>query len=341
MTGRIAMLDGWRALSILAVLAGHLLPLGPGRWQMNGMVASSGMAIFFTLSGFLITQLLLRDDRVVPFLIRRLFRILPLVWAAMVLLALAVPANRELLFANLAFYANLPPSSLMEGGHHLWSLCVEVQFYLAVALLVAVAGRRGLYVLPVLALVVTGLRIHAGQPISIVTWHRVDEILAGATLALVVDRIGSEGTGWRPPTWLPLLLGVLLAASAHPALPLWNYARPYLAAAMVGVSLYAAPEWMRRIWTGAVARYIAEISYALYVAHGALAATWLGGLDASTFERYSRRPLLFALTFGLAHISTYYYEQRFTALGKRLARYVSDGARRTATAPKMDGSTLT
>lgn len=340
MTGRIAMLDGWRAVSILSVLAGHLLPLGPKAWQMNSVVAGTGMAIFFTLSGFLITQLLLRDDRVMPFLIRRLFRILPLVWAAMILLALVFPANRDLLFANLAFYANLPPSQLMQGGQPLWSLCVEVQFYLSVALIVGVAGRRGLYLLPLLALVVTGLRIHAGEPVSIVTWHRVDEILAGATLALVVDRIGFEGAGRRPPTWLPLLLGVLLAASVHPSLPYWNYARPYLAAAMVGVSLYSSPEWMRRIWTGAVAHYIAEISYALYVVHGALAATWLGGLNVSTFERYSRRPLLFALTFGLAHISTYYYEQRFTALGKRLARYVSDGTRRAAPAPKM-GGTLT
>ena len=64
-------------------MAGHWLPLGPKAWELNGAVAASGMALFFTLSGFLITQLLLRDDRVGPFLIRRLFRILPLAWMAM------------------------------------------------------------------------------------------------------------------------------------------------------------------------------------------------------------------------------------------------------------------
>ncbi len=38
---RIPILDGWRALSILLVLAGHLLPLGPHRWGLNGAVAAS------------------------------------------------------------------------------------------------------------------------------------------------------------------------------------------------------------------------------------------------------------------------------------------------------------
>lgn len=334
--GRIGMLDGWRALSILAVMAGHWLPLGPKAWMLNAATAASGMALFFILSGFLITQLLLRDGRVVPFLIRRLFRILPLVWFAMLVLALVLPANRELLVANLAFYANLPPSQLMEGGNHLWSLCVEVQFYLAVALIVGVAGRRALYILPLLALGVTALRIYSGEPISIVTWHRIDEILAGCSLALFVHHVGPEIATRRLPRWLPLVLGVALLAASHPSLPEWNYVRPYLAAATIGSSLYSCPDWMRRIWTGAGARYIAEISYALYVVHGMLTATWLGGIEASTFERYIRRPLLIAATFALAHVSTFYYEQRFTALGKRIARNVANGKQRVPATQEAD-----
>lgn len=317
------MLDGWRALSILSVMAGHWLPLGPAAWQLNGAVAAMGMALFFTLSGFLITQLLLRDDRVGPFLVRRLFRIVPLAWAAMLILAVAVPANRDVLVANLAFYANLPPARLMAGGNHLWSLCVEVQFYLGVALIVALAGRRGLYLLPLLALAVTALRIHAGEQISIVTWHRVDEILAGATLALVVAHRGIGDRPSRLPVWTPLALAVLLLASAHPALPLWNYARPYLAAAAIGTSLYAAPELMRRVWMSRPARYVAEVSYALYVAHGMLTVTWLGGEHVSTLDRYARRPLLIAATFAVAHISTFYYERRWIAAGRRLANRIA------------------
>ncbi|MDE2403622.1 MAG: acyltransferase [Sphingomonadales bacterium] len=328
------MLDGWRAVSILAVMAGHWVPMGPKAWNLNAIVAGTGMALFFILSGFLITQLLLRDDRVLPFLIRRLFRIMPLVWLAIAALALMFPANRELLGANLAFYANLPPSRLMEGGNHLWSLCVEVQFYAAVALIVGLAGRRGLYLLPLLALAVTGLRIHDGETVSIVTWHRIDEILAGCTLGLLVHHLGPDSALRRLPKWLPFVLAIGLLAASSPELRAWNYLRPYLAAATIGSSLYASPEWMRRVWTGAAARYVAEISYALYVVHGVLTATWLGGTDASKLARYARRPLLIGASFALAHLSTFYYEQRFTTLGKRLARQLADGGRPAAAAAR-------
>ena len=315
--GRVAVLDGWRAASILSVLAGHWFPLGPATWKLNAAFATSGMALFFCLSGFLITQLLLRDQRVGAFLVRRLARIVPLAWAGMLALAL-IPANLPNLAENLAFYANLPPSHLMQGGNHLWSLCVEVQFYGAVALIVLVAGRSGLYALPALAVAVTGLRIMASEPISIVTWHRVDEILAGATLALIANFYRSGEAHFRLPNWTPLALWLLLLTSAHPDLPNLQYARPYIAACTIGTSLYVAPAWFLRIWTGAAARYIAEISYALYVFHGMLTITWLGGEEATKVERYLRRPLLVLATFALAHLSTFYYERKFIALGKKL-----------------------
>jgi peptidoglycan/LPS O-acetylase OafA/YrhL len=47
---RLAILDGWRAVSILLVLAAHMLPLGPKRLIINVMVGSIGMSLFFTLS---------------------------------------------------------------------------------------------------------------------------------------------------------------------------------------------------------------------------------------------------------------------------------------------------
>ena len=56
---RLDALDGWRGVSILLILACHLLPLGPKSLQLNDMAGPMGMAIFFTLSGFLITRFLL------------------------------------------------------------------------------------------------------------------------------------------------------------------------------------------------------------------------------------------------------------------------------------------
>jgi peptidoglycan/LPS O-acetylase OafA/YrhL len=313
---RIEILDGWRATSILLVLAGHLLPLGPHGWGMNGAAAASGMAIFFTLSGFLITQFLLHRPEVRPFLLRRIFRIAPLAWGAMLALALANRAGGGTVAANLLFVANLPPDHLMNGGEHLWSLCVEVQFYLGIALLVAVCGRRGLWLLPAICLGITALRVAQGATISIYTWQRVDEILAGATLALFHAR--SPAWTARLPAWLPLALLPVLFASAHDAGGALAYLRPYLAAAAVGTSLYAAPDWMRRAFASAPARYVAEISYALYVFHAMFAATWLG--SGNTLVKYAKRPLLLGLTFAAAHLSTFRFERPMIALGKRFER---------------------
>lgn len=322
---RIPILDGWRAASILLVMAGHLLPLGPKRWALNAATAASGMAIFFTLSGFLITQFLLDRPDLRAFLIRRLFRIVPLAWAAMLVLALVDGADSRTLAANLLFFANLPPTHLMHAGEHLWSLCVEVQFYVAIALLVAIGGRRALWLLPVLCLGITAVRIAQGATISIFTWQRIDEILAGAALSLVLSR-------WTPrpgalPVVLPLLLLPVLFASAHEAGGALAYLRPYVAAAAVGSSIVAAPRWMQRLLSSAPARYVAEVSFALYVFHVMLAATWLGSGDV--LARYAKRPLLFAATFAAAHLSTVLLERPMIRLGKRIERR---GARAPAAA---------
>lgn len=295
---RLEVLDGWRATSILLVLAGHWLPLGPRASGMNEAVAATGMALFFTLSGFLIVRVLLIDDRAVPFLIRRFFRIAPLAWATMLLLALAVPANMPDLLANLAFVANLPPDHLMWGGHHLWSLCVEVQFYLSIAAVVALLGRRGLLLVPVGALAVTIARIAAVQPISIVTWHRLDEILAGGTLALLVHHHLLDRVRRLPVLVSPLLLA-LTVFSTTPWGGVLAYARPYLAAGAVGTSLIAIPRIMQLLWCSRPARYVAEISYAVYVVHGVLTESWLG--QGSVMAKYAKRPLLTLATWALAH----------------------------------------
>ena len=313
-----AVLDGWRALSILFVLAGHWLPLGPASWQMNAAIAASGMAIFFTLSGFLITYFLLNDDRAGPFLLKRLARIVPLAWAAMAVIALMWSESRPHALANFLFVANLTPDTLMRGGHHLWSLCVEMQFYVCIAVLVFVGGRRALYSLPFLCLAVTIFRIADGEVISIVTWHRVDEILVGGCVALWWHHY-QRSKHWLTSSvaWLPVVALVCLITSANPHSQELGYLRPYFAAIAVGGSLLAFPSILNRLFTGSPARYIAQISYALYVVHGVLGETVLGGQDQSTLVRYLLRVPLVLLTWLLAHLSTRYFEARFSRWARR------------------------
>ena len=314
---RLGVLDGWRGISILLVLLGHLFPVGPKAWGLNGAVASAGMAIFFTLSGFLITSVLLNDSNVRRFLIHRVMRIVPLAWLAMLLTLALTGADAALYPPHLLFYANLFPNLLVDGTGHFWSLCLEMQFYMAVALIVATLGRRALFVLPALGLLVTLYRADMHYPMDIRTDKRIDEILAGCTLALA----WAHWPRWFARDmlgWLPLLLFPLLIASAHESMPALNYLRPWIAATMVGTTLgVAATHPVRRFLSIATLRYIAEISFALYVVHGCLVASWLDTGDKAV--KYMKRPLFIGVTWALAHLSTRYYEAFFIRLGKRWA----------------------
>src|ERR1700692_4978158 len=75
------VLDGLRAISILLVLACHLLPLGPKVLRLNETAGAMGMSLFFALSGFLITTGLIKNPDIHEFMVRRLARILPLAYA--------------------------------------------------------------------------------------------------------------------------------------------------------------------------------------------------------------------------------------------------------------------
>ena len=314
---RLDVLDGWRGLSILFVLATHLMPLGPKSWRLNETSGPVGMALFFTLSGFLITGFLLKHKSVLDFLIRRFFRIVPLAWLFSLVALAYVGADASRYFAHFLFYANLPPFWLTKVTSHFWSLCVEVQFYVGVAVLVRCLGSRGLLLLVPLCLAVTGYRVWWGAEISIVTWFRIDEILAGCILALV--HYGRLGTA--PQTALRKLnsyvLIVLLLISCHPDSGFMNYLRPYLAAALVGTTLVNQGAWLSRQLTARPLKYIAEVSFALYVIHPLVAATWLGSGEG--WAKYIKRPLLFGAVFALAHLSTFQFERRCIALGKRLS----------------------
>lgn len=328
---RFQVLDGWRGLSITFVLAAHLLPLGPHRWQLNVASGQLGMALFFTLSGFLITRFLLHRPNVVDFVIRRLSRILPLAWLCMAIVLIWADSPVSTWLANFFFYANWPPMRLLEFSGHFWSLCVEMQFYFAVALIFLCLGRRGLLLLPVLCLAITALRMADQVHAAINTYYRGDELLAGCILALASEGIWGDRWVRTLGALNPYALMVLLAVASHPDGGFMNYLRPYLAALLVGWTLHNGHATPARVLTASrVLAYLAAISYALYVIHPLLMQTWLGsGLG---WEKYAKRPLLFGALFLLAHASTYYFERPCIAFGKRLAEAVG-GYRRRAESP--------
>jgi peptidoglycan/LPS O-acetylase OafA/YrhL len=303
----LSELDGLRAASILLVLFGHLLPLGPKSWALNFQAASMGMCLFFSLSGFLITSTLLNRPVVVDFLVRRFARILPLYYLYLFAIFCFWDGNVQRLVSSALFTINYDQAYLDEYTAHLWSLCVEIHFYIAIALGVALAGRRAVYVVWPACIAVTLIRISSGITMDIMTHLRVDEILAGACIATIYHNYGNRFrlSGMASAGLFTSVLLWAAACSSHTGA--FQYFRPYGSALVLASAIWCCPEIVRKILSSKPLRYVAEISYALYVIHPATAVGWMN--EGSTTVRYLiKRPISFALTFALAHASTFHWD---------------------------------
>ncbi|MFN7134293.1 MAG: acyltransferase family protein, partial [Myxococcales bacterium] len=146
-------LDGLRGLAVLAVLAYHLVGQLPAT-TLAGKIAAlpvnagwMGVDLFFVLSGFLITRILLfaRDESKAPLLNfwrNRALRIFPLYFAVLGLAgALGVPVSWHYWTYTANWWQASQPAELTSALSHLWSLCVEEQFYLVWPLVVLYAPR--------------------------------------------------------------------------------------------------------------------------------------------------------------------------------------------------------
>jgi peptidoglycan/LPS O-acetylase OafA/YrhL len=149
---RLPGLDALRGLALLLVMLNHA---HPGVFGAGGML---GVTLFFTLSGFLITGLLLRDlERTGGvhyggFFLARLLRLLPpllLVLAGYAVVEGVVDHGEgralvgDTLLTGLTYTMNLPFVPHGSGSmYHLWTLATEEQFYLVWPLVLALAWRR-------------------------------------------------------------------------------------------------------------------------------------------------------------------------------------------------------
>jgi len=203
-------LDGWRGVAIALVLFSHAT--GSAAIAPDALVTLShstpltgavGVQIFFCISGFLITHLLLREEsrhgRIAwgNFFARRALRLFPTYFAYLAVIALAGAwLQWELTWRNFA------PSLLFSQGvwwrryeiwefSHFWSLALEQQFYLLwpLAFLFCPRHRRTAFVLGLLAglpllragLLTIGFEFPLGQPLV----RYADFLLAGCWLGLV------------------------------------------------------------------------------------------------------------------------------------------------------------
>lgn len=299
-------LDGLRAISILLVLAAHMLPLGPKPLQLNWAAGAMGMSLFFALSGFLIATVLLHNPDVLEFAAKRLGRILPLAYAYLVLVCVVLQWDPGAFLWTALFLANYVPGQFNGYNGHFWSLCVEVQFYAAIGLVVLVGGRKAIWIVWPACLIITAMRVGEGAYIHIQTHLRVDEILAGSCVATIYNSSWKGRLPFQNATVAVAVTAWFLSASPHFG---WvQYFRPYATAAVLATVLCHDNTALARLLASGALRYVATISYALYVIHPLTVHGWFN--QGSAFERYFlKRPLSFAMTFIAAHLSTYYWER--------------------------------
>ncbi len=154
---RIASLDGLRAISILLVMIGHLFGrsgiIVDERARIFSKTAHFGVEVFFVISGFLITSLLLNERSrtgttdLLAFYMRRSLRIIPPFLVFMVAIVIAsglgwIHTTRADVVHALTYTTNYQIAPSWPLGH-LWSLSVEEQFYLLWPLLFLRLSYRG------------------------------------------------------------------------------------------------------------------------------------------------------------------------------------------------------
>ena len=276
--GYIPALDGLRGIAIAIVVAYHAYGWPYGGWL--------GVDLFFVLSGFLITTLLLEERAATgaihlrAFYVRRARRLLP---ALAVLLSayLAISAARGVdalgtvarwgLYTGNVYEAFWPGAAQhLVGLNHLWSLAQEEQFYLAwpVALLLVRRARNPALVLALLvaALVVYRdvLVLHGASDARIyfAPDTHVDGLLLGAALAFHRQRraFSVKRLHLVAAAWIALLIVALIPAVGITEvvfLPVFEVAMVVLVAAAVDGSL-RLPRPL--VWLGG-------ISYSLYLWH--------------------------------------------------------------------------
>jgi peptidoglycan/LPS O-acetylase OafA/YrhL len=313
--GHVAELDGVRGLAIAMVFAFHYVGFqGQGTLSsyLSGATRSlwSGVDLFFVLSGFLITGILVdargRPGYFTRFYARRSLRIFPLYFGLLAVTFLVLPAivpmtsvaDRRLLAHQAWLWTYTTNFKTMVSGnaafmgdhiwlHHLWSLAVEEHYYLIWPFLVGLAPlrlvRRVCWVcLAVCPVVRIGLMETSLPPIAAyaATFCRLDSLTIGSLLALLVRGEAGElsACGVMRGAWLSALavLGFFLwRGELHPEDP-WVRTVGY---SLLGFSaagfILAAVSWredglLRQALRLRPLRELGKYSYGLYVYHVAL-----------------------------------------------------------------------
>jgi peptidoglycan/LPS O-acetylase OafA/YrhL len=355
--GWIPQLDGLRGLSILMVLTAHVY--APGWHELQG---GYGVTVFFVLSGFLITRLLVREEHdsggisLAAFYVRRVFRLFPLyylilaVYCVLILVLGLRPDGRSGFVAALPWYLTYMQEMpyVWAGSHEgasiampfyqSWSLGIEEKFYLVWPFLAfrLVAKQNARIALAVGAvLFFSAARFYSlGRyiyPYAAISWGCLFALLYEAPgIRKTLDKLVS---GWRAPfvllSWP--VLHVLVAGTTFPnGLRLFaELAYPLSIAFVILASLNVT--WLATGLSITPLVVLGRYSYCIYLIHLLIRQAVERVLHKLGIEAGNGLLvflLMLLLSTAAASILYYAIESRFREIGRRLSRSWSHSAAR-------------
>jgi peptidoglycan/LPS O-acetylase OafA/YrhL len=336
----VPQLDVLRGVAVLVVMFHHVTGLAPSL-HLDPIVRMgyTGVDLFFVLSGFLITGILVRSKDQPGyfrnFYARRVLRIWPIYYALLLftflLLPFLAPTLKNSIFglshpwqSFFFFVQNLfaKGQSAFDTVRVTWSLAIEEQFYLAWPVIVWLVPRRSLKSLALSAVLVSiGVRwaVLYGliPPIDVYTNSitRLDGLGMGAFLALWIPEADTrvvKYAGFAVPTAV-LALGVI-GGWFNPA----HYAF-YTAVALCFAGMLCAAINLPGLSNFSALRYTGKISYCLYLIHVPIIQLMVWArkflpLAPSFGADIAMLVAAFALCFVLASLSWKYFESRVLRL---------------------------
>lgn len=350
----IPELDGIRAIAIWMVLVLHtFIPDAESsealaRWPKPLLLIMGhgwlGVDLFFVLSGFLITGILL-ESRGSPhyirnFYSRRVLRILPVYFVCLAVMAYFYPGYSSYFWLSLLFMANLAglfQVAVPHGPGVFWSLAVEEHFYFVWPWLVRLFTPRILALICgaiiIAEPVLRGIYAARGVDIYPLSWFRFDGLASGALLAIWFR---SSFESKRRSLWLAGAFLVIVIVVTVAALPFGVLSRTVAGLALRGTQatlIFSAGMLVTIAYRSTMltsplrsrfARFSADLSYCLYLIHLSIYDAYV-----AVFRRYVSHPftlpdillrvvVVLTISYALALLSRHFLERPVLSLKRFL-----------------------
>lgn len=343
-------LDGVRAIAALMVMVFHfgstihtdnpILLL----FKKLSFFGQTGVSLFFVLSGFLITRILLSSktekNYFLNFYIRRGLRIFPLYYLYLFIYFFIVPLIEHTTIAPLSqqiyHWVYLQNFAITfhwnyAGPLHFWSLAVEEHFYLFFPLIIYLFKERSiifsLIIIIVLAFITRLILVHHAFETFYFTLARMDDLAIGAVLAILElkGKLNFKNSNnfilLFIITLIPtVLIWVLYTGSSTPVIQVIKYSLiSFTYFCIIGYVICSSEKNLfKKLLNTSPFIYTGKISYGLYVYHG------LCFLIIERFVDHNNLLVYFMGGFGLSYlistISFYFFENKFLILKKKFER---------------------